>query len=669
VNEPLGTGEVVNVYRDGTLLGTATVVANGTTWAYTDTTAYTGGNNSDSTPSAGWTYTAKVADAVGNLGSSTDRHVTFNAVTTGSAGANITVDATANAITYTAGDTVHALGGNDTITVTATTLQADLVSAGFIDGGAGIDTLKLAAGTTLNLETLTTNQTVQQIQEVEILQMQGTSTLIMSANDVLSLGGANATTMSPYFFTETQQLADGSVNPTGSTGSAGKVQMVIQGLSTDTLKLDALANDGMSHAGVFGNTGLTGNWSYMGQAQIGLNTFKVYNHSTTNAQVLVDVPVVVNTISPIKIVSIVDSTTSSSDTGLSAGDFTTKDNTLTYSGTVPVELDPSAQDVFVEILNSGGNVVQSGVATVTGTNWQFDNTSATLADGTYSIRSTIVDKNTTTATAAFGSMGQDIHPLTIDTAAPTIAVTRTGTGTLAVGQTDTITFTLSENATDFVAGDVTVTGGTLSNFSGSGKVYTATFTPNSGSGTATIFVDSNKFSDVAGNFNADGAEANNTASVPYITLPPQQIVTFGSMTKDSGRSTGNDDWFTADASAGRLVSGSISAPLATGEVVKVYANGTLIGEAEVNGQQWEITDLNGYNAGWTYTAQVVDSAGNTGALKTQVVNGDFTEPAPVITGVTDSGSTAIGHNGTTTKTLSSVSGTGNAGDTIYLYDN
>ena len=111
----------------------------------------------------------------------------------------------------------------------------------FINGGAGIDTLQLAAGTTLNLENLTSFQTVAVIQEVEIIKMQGgNSVLRMSANDVLSLGGANATTMAPFSFASTQQVADGSTAATGSTSSTGKVQMVVQGTSTDTLKLDSL---------------------------------------------------------------------------------------------------------------------------------------------------------------------------------------------------------------------------------------------------------------------------------------------------------------------------------------------------------------------------------------------------------------------------------------------
>ena len=55
-------------------------------------------------------------------------------------------------------------------------------------------------------------------------------------------------------------------------------------------------------------------------------------------------------------------------------------------------------------------------------------------------------------------------------------------------------FTLSGNSTDFVVGDITVTGGTLSNFAGNRTDYTAEFTP-SGSGkvATTINVAKDKF--------------------------------------------------------------------------------------------------------------------------------------------------------------------------------
>jgi Ca2+-binding RTX toxin-like protein len=87
---------------------------------------------------------------------------------------------------------------------------------------------------------------------------------------------------------------------------------------------------------------------------------------------------------------------------------------------------------------------------------------------------------------------------------PTIAVS-TNDISLTVGETATISFTLSETSSDFELADVTASGGTLSNFSGSGISYTALFTPTPNSTTnAVLIVTSSKFTDAAGN--------NNTAS-------------------------------------------------------------------------------------------------------------------------------------------------------------
>jgi hypothetical protein len=343
-------------------------------------------------------------------------------------------------LSYTGG-ALDALGSNDTITATSSSLQATLAAGGMIDGGAGADTLKLAAGTVLNLDALDRTQTVRPIQEVEILQMQGTSSLTLSANNVLSLGGSNATTMAGYTFSTT-------TGGTASASSTGKVQMVITGTASDALVLSPLSQDGVTTNGILGNTGLGGQWDDMGTTVIGGVTYKVYNHSTTQAQVL-------TTVNP----------------------------------------------------------------------------------------------------------------------------------------------TVLSNA-----------------------------------------------------------------------------IAFSSMTKDSGvtsSSTINNNWITNDTSAGRLISGTVATPLASGDVVKVYANGTLIGNATVNaaGTAWEITDTNGYNASWVYSANIVSASG-TSTTAYQPVNVDLSEAAPVITGVFDNVSTTtIANNGTTNNTLSTVKGTGVAGDTVYLYDN
>jgi hypothetical protein len=107
-----------------------------------------------------------------------------------------------------------------------------------------------------------------------------------------------------------------------------------------------------------------------------------------------------------------------------------------------------------------------------------------------------------------------------DTSPPTITLAANRTA-LKAGETALITLTLSEVATDFVLSDITFSGGTLSNFAGSGLVYSAIFTPNSNSTSqGSVSVGNFKFSDAAGNANDDGTEANNRLTFNIDTLSP-----------------------------------------------------------------------------------------------------------------------------------------------------
>ena len=63
-----------------------------------------------------------------------------------------------------------------------------------------------------------------------------------------------------------------------------------------------------------------------------------------------------------------------------------------------------------------------------------------------------------------------------------------------------LTFTVSESTYNFVVGDVTVSNGYISNFSGTGSLFTATFTPTTDGATSTQVL-SNTFSDGVGNAN------------------------------------------------------------------------------------------------------------------------------------------------------------------------
>jgi uncharacterized protein YchJ len=99
----------------------------------------------------------------------------------------------------------------------------------------------------------------------------------------------------------------------------------------------------------------------------------------------------------------------------------------------------------------------------------------------------------------------------VDTNVPTVAIT-SDISVLKAGDTANITFTLSEEtgssfAWDGSAGDVAVTGGTLSALTGTGLTRTAVFTPdaNLASGSASITVTSQSYEDAAGNLGAAGA--------------------------------------------------------------------------------------------------------------------------------------------------------------------
>lgn len=107
-------------------------------------------------------------------------------------------------------------------------------------------------------------------------------------------------------------------------------------------------------------------------------------------------------------------------------------------------------------------------------------------------------------------------------APPKIALSSSDS-TLGVGETATITFTLTQPSDDFHAGDVTVTGGTLSAFSGSGTAYSATFTPNAGfEGNAVISVGTGAFTNMAPRnlSNQDGADANNILTLHVDQVAP-----------------------------------------------------------------------------------------------------------------------------------------------------
>lgn len=159
---------------------------------------------------------------------------------------------------------VALLGGlGDDVFELADTQMGYLSRAGaFIDGGAGIDTLKLTgAGQVLDLSEFTGINSKAVMQSIEIIDITGTgdNTLKLSLNDVLHLGSVNAFA--------------------GVEGAVNSVQMKVEGDAGDKLELKDLI--GATDPGAWVQAD-----NYV--SSVTGNTYNVFNYSALNAQLLVD---------------------------------------------------------------------------------------------------------------------------------------------------------------------------------------------------------------------------------------------------------------------------------------------------------------------------------------------------------------------------------------------
>ena len=139
-------------------------------------------------------------------------------------------------------------------------------------------------------------------------------------------------------------------------------------------------------------------------------------------------------------------------------------------------------------------------------------------------------------TAGNGNVAGALAPsIAIDTKMPAVAIA-SSRSIVKSGETATLTFTLSESASDFVAGDLTVAGGTLSDFTGSGTLYTAIFTPTVGfMGSGAVTVTPWKFTDAAGNGNVQGVLS---PSMLVDTKAPTLTITSSLQTLKAGTAAG-----------------------------------------------------------------------------------------------------------------------------------
>jgi large repetitive protein len=200
--------------------------------------------------------------------------------------------------------------------------------------------------------------------------------------------------------------------------------------------------------------------------------------------------------------------------------------------TITFTLSEAATDFAVGDITVSGGTLSSFTATSSTVYTVIFTPTADTASGSGSVS---VAGATFTDAAGNSNTASSATSISYDTLVPTVSLTRTGSGTLKSGQTDTITFTLSEAATDFAVGDVTVSGGTLSSFTAtSSTAYTVIFTPtaDTASGSGSVSVAGATFTDAAGNNNT----ASSATSISYDTLVPTVSLTrTGSGTLKSGQ--------------------------------------------------------------------------------------------------------------------------------------
>jgi hypothetical protein len=235
---------------------------------------------------------------------------------------------------------------------------------------------------------------------------------------------------------------------------------------------------------------------------------------------------------------------------------------------------------------------------------------------------------------------------TYDGTGPTMAITATevNDGDTSKDSTIALTFTSSEATTNFAAGDITVVGGELSSFAGSGTSYTATFTPSS-DGATTIDVQAGGFTDAVGNNNTSATQFNWTydGTGPTMAITATEV-NDGDTSKDSTIAlTFTSSEATTNFAAGDItvVGGELSSFAGSGTSYTATFTPSSDGATTIDVQAGGFTDAVGNNNtsatqfNWTY-----DGTGPTMAITaTEVNDGDTSKDSTIALTFTSSEAT------------------------------
>ena len=346
--------------------------------------------------------------------------------------------------------------------------------------------------------------------------------------------------------------------------------------------------------------------------------------------------------------------TTASDSGSSNTDNLTKTTTPTFTGTAEA-------NSTVRLYDTDG-ITELGTATATGGVWSI--TASSLSEGSHTLTAKATDAAGNVSAASSGLA------ITIDTTAPTTTVsTAAFSNDTGSSSADFITHTASQTVSGTLSANL-ASGETVKVSLDNGSTWTAasaTVGQSTWSLAGQTLIASNtlkvKVTDAAGN---DGS-AYSQAYVLDTTAPSTTNATLV-LSNDTGSSS--TDFITHTAS--QTVSGTLSANLASGEIVQVSLdNGSTwtAASATVGQNTWSLAGQT-LTASNTLKVKVSDAAGNDGAVSSQAYVLDTTAPsvpsAPDLTTASDSGSSNT--DNLTKTTTPTFTGTAEANSTVRLYD-
>ncbi|EON6763396.1 Ig-like domain-containing protein [Escherichia coli] len=568
-----------------------TTVQTGGSWSYTlgsaDVTALADGN--------AYVINASVSNAIGNTGSS--NHTITVDLSAPAMGINI--DSLQADTGLSASDFITSVSPvvvNGSLTAALASNETAQIS---IDGGTTWTTLTVT-GTTWRYNDSRTLTDGNYLYQVRVIDAAGNVGATDSQNVVIDTTAPDpavktiaisAITTDMGLITNDFVTSDTTLAVSGTLGatlSAGEfAQISLDGGVTWT----TLTVVGTSWSYADGHTLTDGTWNY---------TVRVVDLAGNVGQTATQ-NVVVDTTSPEAAKSITI-TGISDDTGTSSSDFITSDTTLTVRGVLGAAL---GANEFAQISTDNGATWVNVTVAVDSLNWSYVD-GRTLTNGTTTWQVRVVDlAGNVGATSSQSALIDTVNPAQV----LTIASISTDTGS---------------SATDFITSDTMLTlTGSLGAGLASGEVAQisldsgATWTTLTTNGTQWTYTDSRTLTDgsyvyqvrvldLAGN---TGPVVSKTVVVD--TINPTATPTIVSYTDDVGQRQGTLSSSQATDDTTPLLNGVLSAPLASGEVVYLYRNGLLLGAVTMVGAlNWTYSDSGLVSGAYTYSARVVDLAGN-----------------------------------------------------------